>query len=154
MLPAGSFRVVDARSLKVGDFALLHILDHAPTIVVEKNDFILAVMLDGDLTKSHTTVVSELVGQATVVDGWEIEIDHRATEKLDHMDARPGCLSLRGDTLSIVATPPSNFGYVILPIMKLPEKGVDTDFGFRDWRIKKTIGEKDLVLFERNSTGE
>lgn len=151
MLPVGSFRIVHAQELKPGDFALLHILENAPAIVVKHNEYTVAVLLEGDLNRSHTFAVEEISGYATVIDDWEIEIDHRVVENLDHMNNRPGSLVLRGNALSIAITPPSHAGYVVLPICDLPSKSSGTAFGFSKWRIVRRVEDREIVLFERTT---
>lgn len=145
MLPLEQVSIVEARTLKSGEFALLHALGK-PLLVGTLADHQAVVILDQS-EEWAICDISELPGFATRIDGWRFEVDFASVQQLDHAGERILGLAQAGKSLGIVGLPPTKHGWSVVRLND--EDPVYPTFIFNRWRIVTGSSDRPVELFAK-----
>ena len=143
MLPITDIRIIRADSLEPGTLAHLH--SHDVLIAIGRyNGACLAVILGEG--KDHMTIgVGSLSGDATVISGWRIEVDHKSAA--NEYSGPIGSITLtvkKGNAALVVR---ERYGPIPIEFIDMPGTDANRVVTFSTWRIVHGEGDREVELF-------
>ena len=140
-------RLCDAKPMSL--FVPSSKYDATTLVVCLDDDKLFAVVLEGTHAFKAFDCSDNKAWRGMIVQPVAIEVDEKSLLDLDRYDASSGCLTRKGDTLSIMAHADDGFrGMQPWRLVGgLPTGGDETKIGFTRWSVVIGSGQDKRILF-------
>lgn len=146
MLPIDHLSIILAADLQPGDFAYLHDFKNQPALVASSQSGKVALLVSA--TGPYQVLADyELLGFATKVRDWRIEVDP-ASIQVEHAESgNRGKLVVQGAELCFLALDAEQ-GWKVIKIADWPNEAPRGLIAIPRWRVVTRINDAMHVLFE------